>query len=165
MAWDLIKDEVRPEWGTYDGPAEVATWVFVSPFPEQIPGVEQISMWLINGHISELEKQGSTLLRIKVWEDWSKTWQTDFLVQVTATASPIYWTPIILAVIALAIIVVSYFDIREIRKIMLEGGKEVAEAAKELFKWIKWVSIGAAGLGAGYLVTRAIERKKQWSQA
>lgn len=36
-------------------------------------------------------------------------------------------------------------------------------AAVPGYEWLKWGSIGLGILGAGYLLTRAVERKKEWT--
>ena len=105
MAYQLIKDESHNT--DYVGKAEVCTYEF-STLPEQIPGEPWLANLIIDRHIAELSSQNSKLLRIKVWRDTAPTWQTDYKVEVAASASPLFWNVIIIGVLAIVALVITW---------------------------------------------------------
>lgn len=110
MAWVQIVNEKMNQG--YVGHAEMAEWTFTVPLPDQI-GASYIADNIIQDHIEELAKQNEELLELKVWEDTSPTWITNYYVKVTSTATPIVWTVIIVGVITLlAIAGASYMLIK-----------------------------------------------------
>ena len=105
MAYKLIVDQAGVLG--YVGKAERCTFEF-STLPEQIPGESWLAQQIVNRGIAELQAQGSSLLWIKLWRDTAPTWQTDYRVEVTATASPLWWTAIILGVLAVLALIISW---------------------------------------------------------
>jgi len=100
----------------YIGPAERCVYTF-SLTPDQMPGTGWAAQKIVDAHNGELAKQGSRLLEVRMWEDTSPIWTTDYKVEVIATASPLWWNVIILGVLAILIIVAIYFVIVEIENI------------------------------------------------
>jgi len=105
MSFRLISDQTPPV--NYVGKAERATYTFRT-MPEQIPGEQWLADQIIQRNREELEQQGCQLLRIRVWRDVSPTWHTDYRVEVTATSSPVFWTPVILGVLVVLALVISW---------------------------------------------------------
>ncbi|GAI55488.1 unnamed protein product, partial [marine sediment metagenome] len=87
---------------------------------------------IINSFVSELEKEGSRLLELKVYEDTTPTWWTNYRVEVTATASPIAWMPIIIGVLAILFIIAIIFLIKVIDEVFFKR-KALDEETKKTF--------------------------------
>jgi hypothetical protein len=105
MSWELIVNEKYNQ--DFRGHAERCTYTF-SLTPEQVPGTHWSAMQVVAAHNEELASQGSDLLELKMWEDTSPTWTTDYLVEVVATASPLWWNLIIIGVLAILVVIASY---------------------------------------------------------
>ena len=104
MGYELIKDQAGV---SYSGKAEKCVYTFRT-IPEQIPGESWLADQIISRLEDELGKQGSKLLWTRVWCDDSPTWHTDYKVAVWASASPLFWTPIILGVLAVLALVITW---------------------------------------------------------
>lgn len=105
MAYSLILNQEGIKG--YVGKAERCTFEF-STIPEQIPGESWVAQQIVNRGIAELQAQGSRLLWIKIWRDTAPTWHTDYRVEITATASPLWWNAIILGVLAVLALIISW---------------------------------------------------------
>lgn len=105
MAYEKIIDQAGI--ASYVGKAERCVFEFRTP-PEWVPGENWLANNIINKGIAELQNQGSKLLWIKVWRDIKPLWHTDYRVEVTATASPLWWTAIIIGILVIAALVVSW---------------------------------------------------------
>ena len=140
MAYSLVIDKTFET--TYSGKAEICTYTFKS-LPEQLPFEQWFAQRFIDSHIRELANQGSHALKLKVWRDTSPTFTTDYKVEVTASASPLWWNIIIvgaIAVIGLALITWAIIEVK---------GIDWGEIPEELKKAIGWMPIL---LGLGLLV-------------
>ena len=115
MAWELIVD--KKENQSYRGKAEKCTYHF-SLGPEQLPGTQWTAKQIADAHAEELEKEGSKLLELRMWEDTSPVWHTDYYVECVATASPLFWSLIIAGVLAIIIGLIVYFTIDKIDEIV-----------------------------------------------
>lgn len=116
MAFQLVKETTEPIAYTFKGKAEKCTYEF-STLPEQVPGEAQLAKTLIDKNARELEAQGVRMLKIRVYRDTEPTWQTNYRVEVWATASPIFWTPIIVGVLAVLALVITWKIIEEVKDI------------------------------------------------
>ena len=114
MSWNKIVDRKLNQ--DFVGHAEKCTYTF-SLGPEQIPGTGWARDQIINSHVKELAKENSRLLELRVWEDTEPTWQTNYYVEVVATASPLWWNVIIIGVLILLIGVAIYFTIEKVEDI------------------------------------------------
>jgi len=114
--FQLMTDRREPLASTYVGKAEKCTYEF-STLPEQIPGESWLASRIIDKNAQEIENQGCRLLRTRIHRDTSPTWETVYRVEVWATASPIFWTPVIMGVLALFILVMSWKIIEEVKDI------------------------------------------------
>ncbi len=121
MAWQKIVDKKMNQ--DFRGHAEKCTYEF-SLGPEQIPSTGWAKDTIINAHIKSLQEQGSRLLELRVYEDKEPTWQTNYYVEMVATASPLWWNIIIVGALILMIVVAVYFTIVEVEDIAeYLGGK------------------------------------------
>ena len=123
MAWNLIVDDKKNQ--DYEGPAEKCVYTF-NLGPDQIPGTAWAARQIINAHVEELADQNSQLLELRVWEDTTPTWQTNYYVEVVATASPLFWNLIIGGVLAILFVIAIYFTIKEIKNITQYIGDNVS---------------------------------------
>jgi len=105
MALELIKDTAGDT--QYRGKAEKCVYTF-STIPEQIPGESWLASQIVQKQIEELAKENSRLLHIRIWRDTSPTWQTDYKVEVFASASPLWWNAIILGVLAILALIITW---------------------------------------------------------
>jgi hypothetical protein len=80
--FELVRDEVvNPN---YAGEATRFVYSFTVNLPDQFLA-DWVANRVVTDHANELEKNGTELLRLKVWEDkQSGTFSTDFQVEVTA---------------------------------------------------------------------------------
>ena len=112
----VIVDQATPYSQTFQGKAERGTYEFRT-LPEQIPGERWLADQIIQRNSDEIAKQGCHLLHIKVWRDVGPTFYTDYRVEVISTASPVFWTPIILGVLAIMALVISWKLIEVVKDI------------------------------------------------
>ena len=152
MAWQKIVDKKMNQ--DFVGHAEKCTYTF-SLGPEQIPGTGLARDYIINSHVEELAKENSRLLELRVWEDTEPTWQTNYYVEVVATASPLWWNVIIIGVLILLIGVAIYFTIEKVEDIT----KYVGEKAPGTIPLLYIAGIGAAIL-VGILLLRGGRKRK-----
>ncbi|KKN08228.1 hypothetical protein LCGC14_1058770 [marine sediment metagenome] len=129
--YELVQHTVYPWAYTFEGHAEVCTFEFKIT-PEQVPGTEWLAERIVDAFVSELEKDNSRLLEIKVSRDTSPPLWTNYLVEVTATASPLLWTLIIAGVLAIVFIFAINFAIRTIDDVFFKPKGLSDETLKEL---------------------------------
>ncbi len=127
----LIQETIYPWAYTFEGDAEVCTFEFKLT-PEQIPVYPWLGQRIVDSFVSELEKEGSRLLELRVYEDTTPTFWTNYRVEVTASASPIVWTPIIIGVLAILFLVAIIFTIRAIDEVFFKR-KGLDEETKKTF--------------------------------
>jgi len=129
--YELIQHTIYPWSYIFAGDAEVCTFEFKLT-PEQIPVTAWLGQRIVDSFVSELEKEGSRLLELKVYEDTTPTWWTNYRVEVTATASPIVWTPIIIGILAILFIIAIYFTIKLVDEVFFKR-KALDEETKKTF--------------------------------
>ncbi|MBA7609487.1 hypothetical protein ES703_16678 [subsurface metagenome] len=137
--YDLIQHTVYPWVYTFEGDAETCTFEFKLT-PEQIPGTEWLGERIVNSFVSELKKEGSRLLELKVYRDITPTWWTNYRVEITATASPLAWNLIIIGVLAILFIVAIYFTIKLIDDVFFKR-KPLSDETKATFSRSTLVSM------------------------
>jgi len=137
MAFELFLDQ-RYNQG-FNGHAELCAYTF-SLWPEQIP-VRWQAQKIIDAHSQELAKENSKLLELRAWEDTSPTWETNYYVEVVATASPLFWTVIIAGVFILLAIGGTLFIVNKVEDITRYVGEEIPGA-------IPWLAIGGIAVAA-----------------
>lgn len=114
MGFELVVDQAGK--AGYVGKAEKCTFEFSTP-PEWIPGENWLANRVVSGSIAKLREQGSELLWVKVWRDTSPFWHTDYRVELTATASPLWWNLIIIGVLAIIVLVVTWRIVSTVKDI------------------------------------------------
>jgi len=141
MAYELIKRTITPSGLFYVGNAEQAM-VDVTLPPEQLPGVS----WFadkINAAFVEAAAGEGTILETKVYYDEASWWNCEYRVVVSAHASPLAWTPIIItALVVVGIAIVAW---------ILHSVQEMPWLGVGLIG----LGIGAGALGIGYLIKTA----------
>jgi len=144
----LIQHTEYPLAKTYNGKAEECIFEF-KLYPDQIPGGGWLGNKIANTFANEVAKENAEMLDLKIYEDTSPVWWTNYRVITTSTASPVPWALIIVAVLAILFVVALTFLIIEINKIdwgKLVGGTAVIGIII-LASGIVLVLIGSAGIG------------------
>jgi hypothetical protein len=95
MGWKKIVDRKLNQ--SYRGSAEKATYQISAPPDQFIPDPEDFVL----AHVESLAEENSILLEVKAWWNTDQTFTTDFWIEVTASASPLFWSVIILAAMAI----------------------------------------------------------------
>jgi len=129
--YQLIQETIYPWAYTFEGDAETCIFEFKLT-PEQIPGTEWLGQRIVDSFVSELEKEGSRLLELKVYEDTTPTWWTNYRVEVTATASPLAWNLIIIGVLAVLFVVAIVFALKAVESLIYHR-KGLDEETKKTF--------------------------------
>lgn len=124
MAFELIKEEFHNQ--DYRGHAEACVYTFTVNLPDQL-GASWSAQQHINATITELQQQGALLLEYRLWEDkLSGTFTTDYKCEIIASASPLFWSIVIVAVLAAIIIGVTAWAIQGVSDIVEYGGAGVS---------------------------------------
>lgn len=139
--YKLIQHTIHHWAYVYDGKAEVCPFEF-KLWPEQIPGAPWLGKKIANAFASKLEAEGSKLLELKVYEDTTPTFWTNYRVEVTATASPIAWALVIYAVLAILFIIAITFLVKTIHTLFFEH-KPLSDEIKKT--WDKETLIAVIG--------------------
>ncbi|GAJ13944.1 unnamed protein product, partial [marine sediment metagenome] len=129
--YERIQHTIYPWAYTFEGDAETCIFEFTLT-PEQIPGTEWLREKIVDSFVSKLEEEGSRLLELKVYEDTTPLFWTNYRVEVTATASPLAWNLIIIGVLAILFIVAIYFTIKLIDEVFFKR-KPLSEEIKKAF--------------------------------
>lgn len=144
MAFQLIDHQKLNQ--DYRGHAEKCTYRFTVWLPDQF-GAAWTARKMLDGHVSELQSQGSRLLEFKLWEDkLSGTFTTEYKVEITASASPLWWNVIIIGVLAiLSILFVSW---------IIDDVADIAEYAPGAVTAGAWALAALAVLGIAVVLKR-----------
>ncbi|MBA7472854.1 hypothetical protein ES707_08186 [subsurface metagenome] len=126
-----IQHTIYPWSYIFEGDAESCIFEFKLT-PEQIPGTEWLGQRIVESFASKLEEEGARLLELKVYEDTTPTFWTNYRVEVTATASPLAWNLIIIGVLAILFIIAIYFTIKLVDEIFFKR-KALDEETKKTF--------------------------------
>ena len=127
----LIQHTIYPWAYIFEGAGETCTFEFKLT-PEQIPVYAWLGERIVDSFVSKLEGEGARLLDLKVYEDTTPMFWTNYRVEVTATASPLAWNLIIIGVLAVLFIVAIYFTIRVIDEVFFKR-KPLDEETKKTF--------------------------------
>ena len=147
MAWNLIVDQKMNQG--YQGHAESCDWKFMVPLPDQV-GAQWIADRIVNAHVEELAEQNAKLLELRVWEDTSPTWNTEYYVQTVSTASPLYWSVIIVGVLVILALAGASYILLKIEDIV----KYIGEKSPMTLPLMAIAAIGAITVAGIYLVRR-----------
>ncbi len=92
------------------------------------------------------------LLWIKIWRDTSPIWETKYRVEMTASASPLFWGLIVLAILAVVLLVLTWRIVSEVKGII--WGPEGAGGAG-IVSGVAWaVAAAAAVVVVGILLVK-----------
>ncbi|GAI67430.1 unnamed protein product, partial [marine sediment metagenome] len=129
--YELIQHTVYPWAYIFEGAGETCSFEFKLT-PEQIPAYAWLGERIVDSFASKLEEEGARLLELKVYEDTTPIFWTNYRVEVTATASPLAWNLIIIGVLAVLFIVAIYFTIKVIDEVFFKR-KPLDEETKGTF--------------------------------
>ncbi|GAI21417.1 unnamed protein product, partial [marine sediment metagenome] len=129
--YELIQHTVYPWAYIFEGAGETCTFEFKLT-PEQIPAYPWLGERIVDSFASKLEEEGARLLELKVYEDTTPIFWTNYRVEVTATASPLAWNLIIIGVLAVLFIIAIYFTIKVIDEVFFKR-KPLDEETKGTF--------------------------------
>ncbi len=146
-AYELIQHTEYPRSKTYVGKAEICTFEF-KLWPEQIPGTTWLGKKIADSLAKEVANHDAEMLNLKVYEDTTPMFWTNYRIIATSTASPVPWAIIIVVVLAILFIVALTFLIKEIKTI--DWG-EPAGVAIGILAII--LGVGAVA-GVGIMLTR-----------
>ncbi|GAI79250.1 unnamed protein product, partial [marine sediment metagenome] len=97
-----------------------------------IPGTEWLGQRIVDSFVSKLEEEGSRLLELRVYQDTTPTFWTNYRVEVTATASPLAWNLIIIGVLAVLFVVAIVFALKAVESLIYHR-KGLDEETKKTF--------------------------------
>ena len=149
--WELVHSEKTGVGLWYIGKAEQCTFEFTAP-PEQIPGVKWLIGKLGSALKTKVEAEGGKVLEYKLYFDKAGVATSRWKVVITAHASPLAWSAIIIAALVLATIVVIAWILHDV---------------KDLW-WFGWAVIATAGAVTALAIGGTIyllKRKKEVSKA
>jgi len=102
---ELVYHHEYPRGKTYVGKAEECTATLTIPLPDQLFPNSWVIEKIADSFADEVAKEGGEMLDIKIYEDATPTWHTDYKIVATAKASPLPWGPIILLILAIILVV------------------------------------------------------------
>ena len=115
MGFQLISQEKINQ--DYKGHAEKCVYTFKVLLPDQL-GASWTAQKMLNANIAELQAQGSLLLEYKLYEDKAAILTTDYKVEIIASASPLFWSIIIIGVLALISILFISWALQSVENIV-----------------------------------------------
>ena len=155
VAWELVYQHEYPRGKTYVGKAEECTATLTIPLPEQLFPNSWVIEKIADTFAEEVAKEGGEMLDIKIYEDATPTWETNYKIVATAHASPFPWAVVIPLILAIILVIAFIKLVIEFKEI--DWG-EVPPA-------IPWAILALAGglgiLGVGAAVALAVPRPKE----
>lgn len=113
--YKLIQHTEYPSGKTFVGTASQCTFEFKLT-PEQIPGTSWLGIKIANAFADKVKDQGSEMLDLKIYEDTTPMFWTDYRVIATCIeTSPFPWAIVIVLVLAILFVVAITFVIKEIK--------------------------------------------------
>jgi len=149
--YDLAFHHEYPLAKSYVGKAEECLVDISVPLPDQLFPSAWVVSKIADTFSDKVEDQGAHMLNLEIYEDLSPTWETNYRVVATSTASPVPWAIIIPLVLVIVLVVAFNFLIREVKTI--DWGQPIGVALPILA-----VVLGIAA-AAGLAV--ALTRKKK----
>lgn len=144
MSWELVKHDKTSSGLLYVGHAEEATFDITLP-PEELPGMSWFADKIVAALIESAKVEGE-ILETTVYFDPSSWYDCKYRVVVVGHGSPLAWTPIILAALAVIGIAIIAWILQSVRDISWFGPATIV------------IGIGVAVFGVGYLI-KTLERK------
>jgi len=103
--YELVYEYEYPEAKTYVGKAEECTATLTIPLPDQFFPNNWVIDKIADSFADEIAKEGGQMLDVKIYEDATPTWQTNYRIVATAHASPFPWAVVIPLVLAIILVV------------------------------------------------------------
>ena len=147
--WKLVYEHKYPQGETYVGKAEECITILSIPLPDQLFAASWVTGKIVDTFTEEMAKEGGEMLDIKIYEDTTPTWSTNYKVVAVAHASPFPWA-VVIPLILLILLVVSFI-------ILVVQFKEIDWG--EIPTAIPWAILALAGgfavVGVGVAVALA----------
>lgn len=143
MPWQLTKHQRTAAGWFYMGQAEEATFDVTLP-PEELPGISWFADRITDALV-EVAKGEGQILETKVYFDPASWYDCKYRVIVTGHGSPLAWTPIIVAALAVIGLAIIAWILQRV------------ESKPWLGLGLVGLGIGAATLGVGYLIKSTSE--------
>ena len=138
MSWELVKHSKTASGWFYVGHAEEAVFDVTLP-PEQIPGMSWFADRVVDALIEAAKGEGE-VLEAKVYYDPSSWLDCKYRVVVTGHGSPLAWTPIIIAALAVIGLAIIAWILHSVEDVKWFGAAAIG------------FGVGAAALGVGFLI-------------
>ncbi len=153
--FELMYQHEYPEGKTYAGKAEECTSTFTVPLPDQLFPNNWVVAKIAATFADEVAKEGGVMLDIKIYQDSTPLWQTNYKVVATAHASPFPWVVVIPLILVILLVVAITMLVIEFKEIDW-GGIPTA------IPWaILAVAVGVGVLGVGAAAAIALPRAKE----
>ena len=149
--YELIYHHEYPLAKTYAGKAEECTARFRIDFPDQFYPSGWVAETMVSAFAEQVEEQGGMILDVKIYEDTTPTWWTDYIMVVTAVTSPFPWVLVIGAVLAIILIVAFTNLVVEVKDI------DWGEVVPKVFPILAVV----LGIAAAVAVVAVVTKKKK----
>lgn len=145
MVWELVKHTTTGPGLFYIGHAEEATFDVTLP-PEELPGMSWFADKVVDALIESAKTEGE-VLETFVYFDPASWYDCKYRVVVVGHGSPLAWTPIIIAALAVIGIAIIAWILHSVKDVKWFGAAAIG------------LGIGAAALGIGYLVKSTRKRE------
>ena len=150
MSWELVRHEKEKSGLFYVGHAEEAVFDVTLP-PEELPGSSYFAEKVIAALVEQAKVEGE-ILETKVYYDPSSWYECKYRVVVVGHGSPLAWTPIIIATLAvIALVIIAW---------ILQAVKDVQWVGVGLITVGVILGIGAIAFGVGYAAKHTRKRLK-----
>ncbi|MBA7655262.1 hypothetical protein ES703_63165 [subsurface metagenome] len=138
-AYELVYHHEYPQGETYVGPAEECTATLTIPLPDQLFPNSWVIEKIADTFAEEVAKEGGVMLDVKIYEDATPTWSTNYKIVAIAHASPFPWSLVIPLILAIVLVVAFISLIIEFKDI--DWGEIPAP--------IPWAILGLAAAAVG----------------
>ena len=142
MAYELVKHTTTAAGWFYAGQAERATFD-VTLLPEEIPGMSWFADRIVGALADAAAGEGGVILDTKVYYDPASWYDCKYQVVTVGHGSPLAWTPIIIAALAVVGLAIIAWILHEVKGTSYLGIGLVA------------IGIGAGAFGVAQLIKTA----------
>lgn len=115
--YELAFHHEYPRGKTYVGKAEECHVDVQIPLPDQLFPDAWVVGLIADSFADKVADQGAEMLDLKIYQDTTPLWVTNYRVVATATASPVPWAIIIPLALAIILVVAFNFLITEVKTI------------------------------------------------
>lgn len=145
MSWELVRHDRTGQGLFYVGHAEEAVFDVTLP-PEELPGISWFADLVTDAFVEAVKGEGE-ILETKVYYDTASWYNCKYRVIVSGHGSPIAWTAVIIAALAVIGIAIVAWILHEVKDIQWFGPLTVG------------IGIGVAAFGVGYLIKSTRKKK------